>query len=173
MATSGEFVGGGEAVVAKNQRQYRIAKLISLQPIVSQQQIVELLAAEGISATQATVSRDLDELGAIKVRGPHGQSVYAIPDLPRDQSTSQEYLRRVLSEWLVEVTVARDLVLAKTPPGCAHVVAAALDRAKPEGVLGTVAGDDTLLVVVASSASPQEVAAMLHHLAGLPGDPAS
>lgn len=157
-------------MVAKNQRQYRIAKLISQGAITSQQQIVELLAAEGISATQATVSRDLDELGAIKVRGPHGQSVYAIPDLPRDQTTSEEYLRRVLSEWLVEVAVARDLVLAKTPPGCAHVVAAALDRAKPEGVLGTVAGDDTLLVVVDPAVSAREVARLLHRLAGLPGN---
>jgi transcriptional regulator of arginine metabolism len=164
---------GAEAVVvmvAKNQRQYRITKLISQGSITSQQQIVELLAAEGISATQATVSRDLDELGAIKVRGPHGQSVYAIPDLPRDQTTSEEYLRRVLSEWLVEVVVARDLVLAKTPPGCAHVVAAALDRAKPEGVLGTVAGDDTLLVVVDPAVAARKVARLLHRLAGLPGD---
>jgi transcriptional regulator of arginine metabolism len=158
-------------MVAKNQRQYRIAKLIAQHAIASQQQIVELLAAEGIAATQATVSRDLDELGAIKVRGPHGQSVYAIPDLPRDQSTSEEYLRRVLSEWLVEVVVARDLVLAKTPPGCAHVVAAALDRARPEGVLGTVAGDDTLLVIVSERAKPKEVAGLLHNLAGLPGEP--
>lgn len=158
-------------VVAKNQRQYRIAKLISQQAVSAQQQIVDLLAAEGISATQATVSRDLDELGAIKVRGPQGQSVYAIPDLPRDQTTSEDYLRRVLSEWLVEVAVARDLVLAKTPPGCAHVVAAALDRAKPEGVLGTVAGDDTLLIVVAQTSTALEVAGLLHSLAGLPGEP--
>lgn len=158
-------------MVAKNQRQYRIAKLISQQAISSQQQIVDLLAVEGISATQATVSRDLDELGAIKVRGPQGQSVYAIPDLPRDQTTSEDYLRRVLSEWLVEVAVARDLVLAKTPPGCAHVVAAALDRAKPDGVLGTVAGDDTLLIVVSQASTASEVAALLHKLAGLPGEP--
>ncbi|ACU54576.1 arginine repressor, ArgR [Acidimicrobium ferrooxidans DSM 10331] len=158
-------------MVAKNQRQYRIAKLISQQAISSQQQIVDLLAVEGISATQATVSRDLDELGAIKVRGPQGQSVYAIPDLPRDQTTSEDYLRRVLSEWLVEVAVARDLVLAKTPPGCAHVVAAALDRAKPDGVLGTVAGDDTLLIVVSQGSTAPEVAALLHNLAGLPGEP--
>jgi len=156
-------------MVAKNQRQYRIVKLISQQPISSQQQLVELLAEEGISATQATVSRDLDELGAIKVRGPGGASVYAIPDLPRDQISTEGYLKRVLGEWVVEVVHSGNLVLLKTPPGCAHVVASALDRTRPEGVLGTVAGDDTVLVLADGAVGGSRLAELIMRVAGLPG----
>jgi len=156
-------------MVAKNQRQYRIVKLISQQPITSQQQLVDLLAEEGISATQATVSRDLDELGAIKVRGPGGASVYAIPDLPRDQISTEGYLKRVLGEWVVEVVHSGNLVLLKTPPGCAHVVASALDRTRPEGVLGTVAGDDTVLVLADGAVGGSRLAELIMRVAGLPG----
>jgi transcriptional regulator of arginine metabolism len=156
-------------MVAKNQRQYRIVKLISQQPISSQQQLVDLLAEEGISATQATVSRDLDELGAIKVRGPGGASVYAIPDLPRDQISTEGYLKRVLGEWVVEVVHSGNLVLLKTPPGCAHVVASALDRTRPEGVLGTVAGDDTVLVLADGAVGGSRLAELIMRVAGLPG----
>lgn len=156
-------------MVAKNQRQYRIVKLISQQPISSQQQLVDLLAEEGISATQATVSRDLDELGAIKVRGPGGASVYAIPDLPRDQISTEGYLKRVLGEWVVEVVHSGNLVMLKTPPGCAHVVASALDRTRPEGVLGTVAGDDTVLVLADGAVGGSRLAELIMRVAGLPG----
>jgi transcriptional regulator of arginine metabolism len=156
-------------MVAKNQRQYRIVKLVSQQPISSQQQLVDLLAEEGISATQATVSRDLDELGAIKVRGPGGASVYAIPDLPRDQISTEGYLKRVLGEWVVEVVHSGNLVLLKTPPGCAHVVASALDRTRPEGVLGTVAGDDTVLVLADGAVGGSRLAELIMRVAGLPG----
>ncbi len=153
--------------MAKNQRQYRIAKLIAQLPIGAQQQIVDLLAEEGISATQATVSRDLDELGAIKVKGPGGNSVYAIPELPRDQVATDGYLRRVMAEWVVDVVSSGSLVMLKTPPGCAHVVASALDRARPDGVLGTVAGDDTVLVLTAEDQGGQRVANELAAISGL------
>ncbi len=153
--------------MAKNQRQYRIAKLIAQQPIGAQQQIVDLLSEEGISATQATVSRDLDELGAIKVKGPGGNSIYAIPELPRDQVATDGYLRRVMAEWVVDVVCSGPLVMLKTPPGCAHVVASALDRARPDGVLGTVAGDDTVLVLAAEEQGGQKLAAELAVISGL------
>jgi transcriptional regulator of arginine metabolism len=152
---------------AKNQRQYRIAKLISQMPISAQQQIVDLLAAEGISATQATVSRDLDELGAIKVKGPSGTSVYAIPELPKDQTATEGYLHRVMGEWVVEVVYSSPIVMLKTPPGCAHVVASAMDRAKPEGILGTVAGDDTVMVLASEKRGAARVAMELAEIAGL------
>ncbi|MCI2976440.1 MAG: arginine repressor [Ferrimicrobium sp.] len=155
--------------MAKNQRQYRIAKLISQTPISAQQQIVDMLAKEGITATQATVSRDLDELGAIKVKGPGGASIYAIPDLPRDQISTEGYLKRVLGEWVVEVVNSGDLVLLKTPPGCAHVVASALDRTRPDGVLGTVAGDDTVLVLADQLMGGDELTKLMREVAGLPG----
>jgi transcriptional regulator of arginine metabolism len=156
-------------VVAKNQRQYRIAKLISQAPISAQQQLVDMLAEEGITATQATVSRDLDELGAIKVKGPGGASIYAIPDLPRDQISTEGYLKRVLGEWVVEVVSSGDLVMLKTPPGCAHVVASALDRTRPDGVLGTVAGDDTVLILADQPMGGDRLAGMMREVAGLPG----
>jgi transcriptional regulator of arginine metabolism len=153
--------------LAKNQRQHRIARLLSATPVGSQAQLVALLAAEGVEATQTTVSRDLEELGALKVRLPGGDSAYALPELPTQQVAPAEHLRRVLGEWAVEITASGNLVLLRTPPGCAHVVASALDRSGLEGVLGTVAGDDTLLVVVAEGRSGRAVAGRLAALAGL------
>src|SRR5579871_208744 len=135
--------------VPKAQRQHRIAKLIEGRRVASQSDLVDLLAAEGVVATQATVSRDLDELGAVKVRVPGGDAVYAIPELPKDRLVPEEQLRRVLADWVVEISHSLNLVVLRTPPGSAHVVASALDRAAIAGVLGTVAGDDTLMVVAA------------------------
>ncbi|MGH9243578.1 MAG: arginine repressor [Acidimicrobiales bacterium] len=153
--------------LAKHQRQHRIARLLQHHAVTSQTQLVELLGAEGVVATQATVSRDLEDLGAIKVRAPAGESVYAIPELPRDQRTPEEHLRRVLSEWVVEVAVSGNLALLRTPPGSAHVVASAIDRATLAGVLGTVAGDDTLLVVATERVGGAKMAKHLSELAGL------
>ena len=115
----------------KQQRQQAIARLIGQQPVANQPQLLELLAAERISATQATVSRDLEELGAIKVRVPGGQSVYALPELETDRLAPFDQLRRVLGEWVGEVASSDNIVVLRTPPGCAHVVASALDRSAP------------------------------------------
>ncbi|MDA8310373.1 MAG: arginine repressor [Actinomycetota bacterium] len=153
--------------LGKTQRQHRIARLLGEQAIGSQQLLVELLAAEGIEATQATVSRDLEELGAQKVRLPGGDAAYALPELPTHQVAPMDHLRRVLGEWAVELSSSQNLVVVRTPPGCAHVVASALDRSVVDGVVGTVAGDDTLLVVVAEKSSARDVAQHLASLAGL------
>jgi transcriptional regulator of arginine metabolism len=153
--------------LAKNQRQHRIARLLQQQAVTSQTQLVELLAGEGVVATQATVSRDLDDLGAIKIRALGGDSVYAIPDLPKDQRAPEDHLRRVMSDWVVEVAHSANLVVLRTPPGSAHVVGSAIDRAGLSGVLGTVAGDDTLLVVATEQTGGSEVARRLSGLAGL------
>ena len=151
----------------KTQRQHRIAKLLEANAVTSQGQLVELLEADGIRATQATVSRDLEELGAVKVRVPGGELVYAIPELPKDQVAPEDHLRRVMSEWVVDVEPSANLVVLRTPPGSAHVVASALDRAGLPDVLGTVAGDDTMIVVVAEKAGGATVAKRLATLAGL------
>ena len=134
--------------VPKNRRQHLVARLLEEHAVTSQPQLVELLAAEGVQATQATLSRDLDELGAVKVRlpGVDGQ-VYAIAELPHQQVAPLDHLRRVLGEWVVDLAVSGNLVVVRTPPGSAHVVASALDRTGLEGMVGTVAGDDTILVV--------------------------
>ena len=155
------------ARLAKPQRQHRIIRLLEQHAVVSQQQLVDLLAGDGVVATQATVSRDLEELGAIKVRAAGGESVYAIPELPKDQKAPEEHLRRVFGEWVVEVAHSANLVVLRTPPGSAHVVGSALDRAALPEILGTVAGDDTLLVVASERAGGRKVAQQLSSLANL------
>lgn len=152
---------------AKHQRQHRIVRLLETTTVTSQTQLVELLAADGVLATQATVSRDLEELGALKVRLPGGESAYAVPELPRDQLAPEELLRRILGEWVVEIDFSANLVVVRTPPGCAHVVASALDRAGTDDILGTVAGDDTVLVIAAGTTSGEQLANRLAALAGL------
>jgi transcriptional regulator of arginine metabolism len=151
----------------KAQRQHRIAKLLADHAVTSQAHLVELLAADGVSATQATVSRDLEDLGAIKVRVAGGETVYAIPERPTEQRAPEDHLRRVFSDWVVEVNHSANLVVLRTPPGSAHVVGSALDRSGLPEVLGTVAGDDTLIVVVSEDAGGAAVARRLSDLAGL------
>jgi transcriptional regulator of arginine metabolism len=153
--------------LAKPQRQHRIARILETHAVTSQTQLVELLAADGVVATQATVSRDLEDLGAIKVRVPGGETVYAVPELPGEQRAPEEHLRRVFGDWVVEVAHSANLVVLRTPPGSAHVVGSALDRASLPDILGTVAGDDTLLVVVAEAVGGAAVARRLSELAGL------
>jgi transcriptional regulator of arginine metabolism len=153
--------------LAKTQRQHRIALLLEQEAISSQGQLVDLLAADGILATQATVSRDLEELGAVKVRTGGGESVYAVPELPKDRIAPEDHLRRVLGDWVVEVAHSANLVVIRTPPGSAHVVGSALDRAGMRGILGTVAGDDTILVVTSERIGGARVARELSGLAGL------
>jgi transcriptional regulator of arginine metabolism len=148
-------------------RQHRIVQILEKAPVSSQQQLVELLAASGVEATQATVSRDLEELGAVKVRASGGDSVYAVPELPRDRVAPEEHLRRVLGDWVVDVAASGNLVVVRTPPGSAHVVGSALDRAGLTEVLGTVAGDDTVLVVAVEEVGGGALAERLARLAGL------
>lgn len=155
------------ATLGKPQRQHRISRLLEEQPVSSQVQLVELLAAEGVVATQATVSRDLEELGALKVRIPGGSMAYAIPEHSKDRPAPDDHLRRLMGDFVVEVSHSGNLVVLRTPPGSAHVIAAALDRAGFPEVLGTVAGDDTLLVVCAEQADGGTLAGRLASLSGL------
>ncbi len=167
MSTSRAADEAGTTKLGKTQRQHLVVKLIEGHVVRSQMDLVDLLAAEGVAATQATVSRDLDDLGAIKVRVPGGESAYAIPELPKDQVAPEDHLRRVLGDWVVEVSSSANLVVLRTPPGSAHVVGSALDRAGLEGILGTVAGDDTLILVADEDIGGRQVARQLSDLAGL------
>jgi transcriptional regulator of arginine metabolism len=153
--------------VAKTQRQHKIAQLLERHAVTSQTQLVDLLAAEKVVATQATVSRDLEEMGAVKVRVPGGETVYAIPELPTQQVAPEDHLRRVMGDWVVEVAHSLNLVVLRTPPGSAHVVASAIDRAGLPDIVGTVAGDDTLMVVAAERVGGAKMAKKLSALAGL------
>jgi transcriptional regulator of arginine metabolism len=152
--------------LAKTQRQHRIARLLEDHAVSSQSHLVELLAADGVVATQATVSRDLEELGAIKVRMPGGNTVYAVPEF-ESRMESEDHLKRVFGDWVVQVSHSANLVVVRTPPGSAHVVASAIDRAGLSDIVGTVAGDDTILVVAAEQVGGAKVAEQLSALAGL------
>ena len=153
--------------MSKVQRQHRLSLLLQEHPVTSQPQLVDLLAVEGFTATQATVSRDLEDLGAVKVRVPGGESVYAIPELPADHFAPESQLRRVMGEWVVDVVSSANLVVLRTPPGSAHVVASALDRTGLPEVAGTVGGDDTVLVVAVDGTTGTDLACNLRALAGL------
>jgi transcriptional regulator of arginine metabolism len=155
--------------MSKVQRQQAIARLIQQHEVTNQPQLVELLAEEGITATQATVSRDLDDLGAVKVRVPGGATVYAVPEFAPERVAPLDQLRRVMGEWVAEVSSSGNLVVLRTPPGCAHVVASALDRSGLDGLLGTVAGDDTMMCVATESFGGRRLAAALRDLAGIEG----
>ena len=153
--------------LAKQQRQHRIAQILEGGTVTSQAQLVELLAESGVVATQATVSRDLEDMGAVKIRVRGGETAYALPELPTQRVAPEDHLRRVLSEWLVEVAHSGPVVVLRTPPGSAHVVGSAIDRAGLPDVLGTVAGDDTLMVIASAKAGGDKVANMFMDLAGL------
>jgi transcriptional regulator of arginine metabolism len=151
-------------------RRRAIRRIIAHQPVASQLALVEQLDEAGFDVTQATVSRDLKELGAIKARDDHGNSVYALPapGAAVDETIVAQALRRVLVEFAETIVPTGNLVIITTPPGAAQVVAGAIDRGGIEGVLGTVAGDDTLLVVVADSIGGWRIAKQLEQLGAGP-----
>ena len=142
--------------MTKAARHARIAELLSRRPVRSQPELARLLAEEGVEVTQATLSRDLDELGALKLRAEDGSLVYALPGeggsrIPPARlgtgETPAARLRRVAAELLVSAEASGNLVVVRTPPGAAQFLALAIDHADWESVLGTVAGDDTILVI--------------------------
>lgn len=151
----------------KARRQQLIVTLIEQFAVTSQPQLVDLLADNGVTATQATVSRDLEDLGAVKVRVPGGESVYAIAEFAPARVAPEDQLRRVMGEWVAEVRHSGPMVVVRTPPGCAHVVASALDRSQLGGLIGTVAGDDTIFCVADESTGGNALADILRDLAGI------
>lgn len=153
-------------MTTKVQRQSAIARIVGEHEVTSQPELIELLGTQGIEATQATISRDLDDIGAVKVRVASGNTVYAIPQFEPDRFAPLDQLRRVMGEWVAEVGLSGNIVVLRTPPGCAHVVASALDRSRIEGMIGTVAGDDTLMCV-ADNPDGSALADRLRTLAGI------
>ncbi len=154
------------STLSKPQRQHRIVKLIEEQGVGSQEDLRDKLAAEGIIVTQATVSRDLEDLGAVKVR-TKGGLVYAIPELAQERVAPDDHLRRVMGEFVVEIASSGNIVVLRTPPGSAHVVGSALDRSGLADVIGHVTGDDTVMVICAESVPSSLIAGRLSELAGL------
>ena len=145
-------------------RQARIVAILSARAVHSQSELAALLAADGVEVTQATLSRDLEELGAVKLRGADGGGgVYVVPEdgsPVRGVSGGTERLSRLLAELLVSTDASANLAVLRTPPGAAHYLASAIDRASLPEVVGTIAGDDTIFVVAREPMTGSGLAAM-------------
>ncbi|MBA4023995.1 MAG: arginine repressor [Gordonia sp.] len=150
-------------------RQARIIALLSGRQVHSQTQLQRLLSDDGVEATQATLSRDLDELGAVKLRGPDGGTgIYVIPEdgsPVRGVTGGTDRLSRLLTELLVSADSSGSMAVLRTPPGAAHYLASALDRASLPDVVGTIAGDDTLFVLAREPVTGADLAVRLEALA--------
>ncbi|GGL25475.1 arginine repressor [Phycicoccus endophyticus] len=153
---------------SRGARQQRIVEILQAVPVRSQTELLDLLARDGIEVTQATLSRDLVDVGAERVRV--GKSlVYAVPGEGGDRtvraaSAEQERSGRLVGraqELLVSAQASGNLVVLRTPPGAANYLASAIDHTSVEGVLGTIAGDDTIMVITSGAARSREVADLL------------
>lgn len=165
----------------KTARQRLLVDLLSSHAVASQGDLVELLSQHGVSATVSTVSRDLVELDAVRVRAGDGALVYAVPGeggdrTPRaaeDSAAAQARLQRLCRELLVSAEASGNLVVLRTPPGAAQFLASAIDHAASATVLGTIAGDDTVLMIARDPVGGDDLAAHFSNLAdsvSTPGD---
>ncbi|MDA0249997.1 MAG: arginine repressor [Mycobacterium sp.] len=157
-----------EVATTRAGRQARIVAILSSVPVHSQTELAALLADEGIEVTQATLSRDLEELGAVKLRGADGGGgVYVVPEdgsPVRGVTGGTERVARLLGELLVSADASANLAVLRTPPGAAHYLASAIDRAALPEVVGTVAGDDTILVIAREPMTGAQVAVMFENI---------
>ena len=140
--------------LTKSARQALVTELLEGREVRSQHELADLLAERGVHVTQATLSRDLVELDAVKVRTPSGGLVYAVPaeggdrrPVVAESAASQHRLSRLAAELLVSAEASANLVILRTPPGAAQFLASAIDKVELSDVLGTIAGDDTVLVI--------------------------
>jgi transcriptional regulator of arginine metabolism len=166
--------------VTKAARHARISELVRSTPINSQTVLARLLADEGMAVTQATLSRDLEELGAVKLRGADGSpAAYVLPEegaAPMRPSVGPpDQLVRRLQELLVGAEASGNLVVLRTPPGAAQFLASGLDRSGLPEIIGTIAGDDTILVITRDPDGGQAFAGRVldwsHHRANASGTP--
>ena len=137
--------------------------ILSEQAVSSQADLARLLAEQGFQVTQATVSRDLWAVGAVKARTADGSLRY-FWEPGSDPGDSRDALAMTLSNYVTSVRSSGNLVVIKTPPGAAHVVAAAIDDAGIGGILGTVAGDDTMLAVAGEETGGPAIAKLIEEL---------
>ncbi|EEH63519.1 arginine repressor [Gleimia coleocanis DSM 15436] len=148
--------------VSKSRRHAIIEEILSTEIISSQPELQDALEKRGISVAQATLSRDLIEVRATKVRDASGRQIYALAthvnnDMFREEAGEQK-LKRWAEELLVGVAPAQNLLVLRTPAGAANFLASAIDAARYESVVGCVAGDDTILVICTSAETAQEFA---------------
>ena len=165
----------------KSARHQCIIELVSTREVKSQGELAHLLAETGLHVTQATLSRDLVELDAVKVRGADGALVYAVPgeggdrsvSAPRESAAGRDRLARLCAELLVSAEASANLVVLRTPPGAAQFLASAFDKADLGDVLGTIAGDDTVLVIGRDPHGGEALAQRFLDLANDPHHPPS
>lgn len=142
----------------KERRQRAIADLIRGATLSSQDELAERLRGQGYVVTQATISRDLDAIGAVKVRRD-GQLSYSLPE--RAGGTLSPGMASVFRDWVRSMDTAANLVVIKTPPGSAHLVGVVLDQSEWEEIVGTICGDDTIFVACRSAEDATTLAARL------------
>jgi transcriptional regulator of arginine metabolism len=163
----------------KNARHQLIVDLVWNHEIHSQGELAGLLSARGVQVTQATLSRDLLELDAVKVRAASGSLVYAVPGEGGDRravaagesAASLHRLARLCGELLVSAESSANLVVLRTPPGAAQFLASAFDKAEFTDILGTIAGDDTVLVIGRDPLGGEDLARRILALADHTSDP--
>ncbi|MFL6137955.1 MAG: arginine repressor [Frankiaceae bacterium] len=167
------------APATKAARHARIVAILRRRGVRSQSELAGLLAEEGVVVTQATLSRDLDELGAVKARAGDGALVYALPAdavtghlRPAQDDELATRLSRLLGELLVAAEASGQLVVLRTPPGGANLLASALDKAGLPQVMGTIAGNDTVLVICRERRGGSTGAEVVDHLLRLAEEPA-
>ncbi|WP_067892573.1 arginine repressor [Nocardia vaccinii] len=150
-------------------RQQRIVEILSGHAVRSQTELAALLAEDGIETTQATLSRDLDELGAVKLRAADGGAgVYVVPEdgsPVRGVTGGTDRLSKLLGDLLVSTDHSGNIAVLRTPPGAAHFLASALDRASLPEIVGTIAGDDTIAVIAREPLTGAELAAKIEQWA--------
>ncbi|URD61590.1 arginine repressor [Sphingomonas sp. KRR8] len=146
----------------RTRRQRLIADLLRSRAVASQEALLAALREEGFSTTQATISRDLDQLGAVKLRRD-GVTSYALPDEVSVANAPERRLRSILAEWVRSVEPVGQLVVIRTPPGSAHLVGVALDQSRLPEVAGTICGDDTIFI---AARSPEEAQSLAKRLQG-------
>ena len=142
----------------KERRHRAIAELIRGQALGSQEELADRLSGLGYAVTQATISRDLEQLGAVKVRRD-GQLGYALPDQVRGAPSPR--LAAVFRDWVRSIATAANLVVIKTPPGSAHLVGVVLDQSEMPEIVGTICGDDTIFIACRGNEEAETLSARL------------
>ena len=148
-------------MLTKAERQRLIASLVSRKRVGTQFELLDALAAAGCRVTQATISRDIHELGLEKTQDDLGRSRYVLPRPRERRPEPGEALRRILGEFGRRTTAAENIVVVQSELGSAPAIARALDRLEHPKIVGTLAGDDTVLVIAANAHDAAELAAQL------------
>jgi len=152
-------------VTTKFDRQGAILRLVQERRLSTQEEVAAALRHEGLEAVQATISRDIAQLGLVKVRDERGRLVYALPGAADLDRLSE--LTSALRRWAVSLDASANLLVIRTPPGCANALARVIDEARLPDVLGTIAGDDTITVIAREGVQGAALERELrHHLEG-------